>query len=154
MFGFPVPEPVTTKHGEPKFYWGARGIYTPPKFQTVGYGRKAKEQQVSCNLDIWGERSSTAGFTDEKTPEGEAFFNWINKVAIPALRKWCDTQWIETSSRKVFALRHERWTMMASPNASYGYIYVGVWEYPAEADATNDAAIKEWQDARNDARKP
>jgi len=151
MFGFPVPQPVHDKHGEPKFYWGARGIYTAPRFVTEGYGRKAREKQVSCNLDIWAERATASGL-DQKTPEGEAFCKWINKTALPALKKWCNDQWITGDSRKVFALREGQYTMMASTNASYGYIYVGCWEFPAEANETIDAAVKEWQDARNNPR--
>lgn len=143
-----MPEKVKLAHGEPVRAWGARAIYTPPKYAKVDYYSKRKaDKPLPCYLDILFDRAGALGCTEGEV-ETETFIKWINKTALPALRAWCDKRWVSTDSMEVFVLHEGRYTFMATCNGSYGYMYIGCWEYPQAADVTWLKACKAWYGIR------
>lgn len=93
-----------------KAKWKARAIYTAP-----GYFRG---ESRDADIDIVHDRQSWEGDQDE------AFLTWLNKEALPALKKWATTNRIPESSREVFELRVGNKHLRATPNGSYGYMYI------------------------------
>ena len=50
--------------------------------------------------------------------------NWINATALPALKQHIkETNWIN-DSKEIFTLNDSLFTLKASPNGSYGYMYL------------------------------
>ena len=85
-------------------------------------------------LAVWGARATFA--------EGELYFmpdrqehigdtvpvcaltNWINDTALSALKKYIkETNW-SNDSKEVYTLNDSLFTLKASPNGSYGYMYL------------------------------
>lgn len=95
-FGLPM-ENVTT-------YWGARAIYAP--------------DNKYCKIDILHDRQSCIG--DE--PARKELVSWLNTVGMPWLKKTCR---IPTSSHSMTEFTQGKFRLHASPNASYGYLYIG-----------------------------
>ncbi len=110
MFGLSVPQPVLTAHDnrQPDAYWGARAIFKP---------------DASHPIDLLHDRQSAY-------PEGiekPRLLTWVNKTALPWLKKEC---WkLDPCDSKVLEFTEDDLTLMACPNSSYGYLYIGAWRY-------------------------
>ena len=53
-----------------------------------------------------------------------ALTNWINDTALPALKQHIkETNW-RNDSREIYTLNDNLFTLKASPNGSYGYMYL------------------------------
>ena len=64
---------------------------------------------------------------DRQTIEGEVgngFVRWINQEALPAVEKWATENSITENSYEVFELRSGDYYIRATPNGSYGYMYI------------------------------
>lgn len=125
MFGYPPPE------GYKGPYWGCRSIYTPPKWalKTVWDKKKrrstAKMLRIDCFVDIVPNRKTSMNMTEELSI-------WID-ASFKHLLKWLNENFILTDSKAVFtwtfpAQSGKVYTLKASCNGSYGYIYIGAWE--------------------------
>ena len=112
MFGFP------SDIKDPKLYWGARAILVPAHYERGGL----KPRRIAAYIDLLADRQS---FVDQGHPEKKQFVDWINKKGLPACRKWAGD--IDQSSREVFTFEEGEYVLKASPNASYGYLYIGCW---------------------------
>ena len=96
------------------------------------WGLRSVEQ--ADYLAVWGARATFA--------EGELYFmpdrqehigdtvpvcaltNWINDTALSALKKYIkETNW-SNDSKEIFTLNDNLFTLKASPNGSYGYMYL------------------------------
>lgn len=106
----------------PKLYWGARAILEQGKHDYVGYGEKRKLHWVPGHLDLLWDRQS---FVGQEDPDKQKFIDWVNGKVLPAVRKWAET--IPGDSREVFSFDGEGFVLKASPNGSYGYVYIGAW---------------------------
>lgn len=82
-----------------------------------GWGGSIKQEEG----DDWRKLHQRAEFIHFRT--------WFENTAMPALFKWVQGQ--EPSSSQVFELVHQemavRYVLRASPNASYGYVYIAAW---------------------------
>ena len=125
MFGYP------SDVKSPELYWGARAIYEAPHFE----GRRS-ERKIPAHIDLLYDRQS---FEGHEHPEKDAFVQWVDKTALPALRKWADEKWVMGDSREVFSFEEGSYVLKASPNASYGYLYIGAWKKGGEASGRCDA---------------
>jgi len=105
MFGIPPPK------SNPRLYWGARAIFHP-------------SQHEEGVIDLLPDRQSHGELNDQQ-PDKEVFFNWINKVALPAVTSWARNQ--NPASREVFVASNNEFVLKATPNASFGYLYLGAW---------------------------
>ena len=96
------------------------------------WGLRSVEQ--ADYLAVWGARATFA--------EGELYFmpdrqehigdivpvntlvNWLNDTALPALKQHIkETNW-SNDSKEVYTLNDNLFTLKASPNGSYGYMYL------------------------------
>jgi hypothetical protein len=117
MFGYPADVK------ERELYWGARAIFESGRFE--GFGKKQK--YIPPYIDLVHDRQSFVGNEHERKQE---FLDWLNKTALPALRKWAEG--VSPDSRDVFVYGNGVFVLKASPNASYGYMYIGAWKTSIE----------------------
>jgi hypothetical protein len=126
-FGYPPPEGYTGP------YWGCRAIYNPPKLvpQKRFVTRRGKALTITenvredCYVDIVNDRTSSQAMSEDLS-------NWLPD-AFKQMRKWLNDGFIQTNSREVFTLTFPApngkvYTLQASCNGSYGYLYIGAWE--------------------------
>lgn len=97
-----------------KAHWGARAIYE--KYAVRG------TEKFEYGIDLLHDRQSVDG---EMSKE---FSAWLNKVALPWLRKEVARVDLGTYSDKILVLDEGDFRLEASPNASYGYLYIGAIE--------------------------
>jgi hypothetical protein len=112
MFGYPADLE------KPELYWGARAIFEGGRWE--GYGKKMK--YVPPYVDLVYDRQS---FVGQDHPEKERFMKWLNEEALPFLRKWAVG--VSPDSKDVLNIGSGDFVLKASPNASYGYMYIGAW---------------------------
>ena len=115
MFGYPA------EIESPELYWGARAIFERGRFE--GFGKRQK--WVPPYIDLVHDRQSFIGRDD---PRKEEFMDWLNKLALPALRKWAEG--VRLDSKEVFTFGNGVFVLKATPNASFGYMYIGAWLIP------------------------
>jgi hypothetical protein len=113
MFGF------LSDVKDPELYWGARAIFEVG--HTEGWGRRT--EWVPAFIDLVHDRQTAVGHDHPKMFE---FVDWVNSKALPACRKWAEV--IDGGSREVFTFEEGEYVLKASPNASYGYMYIGAWK--------------------------
>ena len=111
MFGRPVPKEITEKRGEPVRYWGARAIFHP--------GTKRP-------IDLLPDRQNC------KCAEGlvsKPLLDWLNTKGMKELQKMRAFKSLSSDSAEVVEFKDGEFTVQCSPNASYGYLYIGAWQY-------------------------
>jgi len=108
MFGIEVPKEIVLERGNPVRWYGARAIF----------------HNVDKTIEIvWDRQSSTHLNGLEINP----LIDWFNSTGLPKLRELVqDLSW---DSNKVVEFKDRQFTLQASPNGSYGYLYIGVWQY-------------------------
>lgn len=111
MVGMPISKRKDDRCSMAKCKWKGRGIYEAPR---VVHG-KATEAYI----DIPHDRQSFEG-----EDEGNEFLNWLNKEAIPAVLKWANMNSVQGSSAAMYELHEGNRHMKATPNASFGYMYL------------------------------
>lgn len=118
MFGFNIPQAVIDKRGQPRSYWGARAIYQPQLKNPIG---------LLPDRQTWNP-----------TPANNRplLRPWLDNEALPWLRE--HLKGIGAGSNEVLVYHrteHENYTLMASPQRSYGYLYIGAWRFdPVDDD--------------------
>jgi hypothetical protein len=103
-FGYPISE-------EHVGYWGARAIY-----QGV---------RDDYHVDVLWNRQDAEGASDE-------FTYWLNYRALPWLRAEMRRACLDTDSDECLELREFKFLLRATPNKSYGYLYIGAAELKVE----------------------
>jgi len=117
-FGLRAPEGKN-----PKYWWGARAIFTQRAEHNPNKRKKFDPDYiVVTTVELLYDRQSFAGPQDEGTKK---FTNWIDNVGLPAARKWSEK--VSTDSRDVFNFADKEYHITATPNGSYGYMYIGAW---------------------------
>jgi hypothetical protein len=126
FFGLPAPESVAGPS------WAARAIFTPGTQNAV---------------DFLGDRQQWS--TTQDSPEASALRAWINDCGLPTLRlrlrEGLETRDVGTDSTDVITVEGSGFTLTASPNASYGYLYLGAWQGPAEIPPDTTRPIHRFQ---------
>ena len=92
--------------GDRLAYWGARAIYQ------------------NMNIDLVHDRQ-TWDADETRKDEAEAFHNWIADHGIPKLRKAVKELAIYGDSTDVVKIEDGRYYLEASPQRSFGYLYIG-----------------------------
>ena len=90
--------------------WKVRAIYEAPRVE--------KGKWTPAHLDIVHDRQTIEGEV------GNGFVRWINQEALPAVEKWATDNRIPENSREVFELSTGDYYIRATPNGSYGYMYL------------------------------
>lgn len=111
MFGYPVPKDVLEAKGKPAYYWGARAIFQPKNKNPI---------------DILHDRQ----MIDPEGIESPSLLHWLNVTAFPWLRD--KVRGISMMSGEVFTYDEHNKYLIASPNSSGGYLYIGAYRYNTE----------------------
>lgn len=99
------------KAAQINFYWGARAIYN-------GQGV----------FDIIQDRQQMVGGS---VSERAMFYDWISSTGLKFLKKMLvDNRISSDTDRDVRLETLEGYYIVASPKASNGYLYIGMWEVP------------------------
>jgi hypothetical protein len=130
VFGIKPETPKT-------IWWGARALYERNHDPLTG---KDYDRRGRFTFALLWDRQQIEGGTPE---EREAFSYWIDKKAMPALRKLvkaeCRTRdGLAPDSDREIAVELEGYRIVASPRRSYGYLYIGIHPI-ADAPSTEQA---------------
>lgn len=101
MFGLSAPDNAACA-------WGARAIYKP------------------YEIDLLHDRQSWSG----EEAKIKKLQTWLNKVALPKLRKEVKREYLETNESREIVISDGKFQLIANPRSSYGYLYIGAWEVP------------------------
>jgi hypothetical protein len=109
-------------------YWGARAIIEKAEWGYKTFRRRGKPvRRYTClcpqSLDLLPDRQTVARVAEQ--PDKDKFFKWLNKEALPKLRKWVET--VDQAGTEVFEYTGNGYVLRATPNASYSYLYIGAW---------------------------
>lgn len=113
MFGFNITEEQKAGR-EVLRYWGARAIFK------------------RGTIDILHDRQTyQAPEQDERLPKRDFNFlslvHWVNNTGLPWLRK--EATKLGSDSNAVIQFSDRRFLIAASPQSSYGYLYIGAVEF-------------------------
>jgi hypothetical protein len=97
---------------KPLVSWSARAIYKP---------------STDYPIDLLPDRQGMDGGTDDQRHDLQ---NWLNLRALPELKRLVKEQNISTDSQEVVVIREFKYELKASPNGSYGYLYITAGELP------------------------
>lgn len=133
-----------------KLAWGGRAIYKLVRTDTPQKRRGGKVVQrassrTEASIDIPYDRHEMIGPVDAPTVEAapsvagelaraaaeaerKALGKWIDKVGIPAVRKWCVKAYVTGDSEERFTFESDGYTITASPCGSHGYLYICAWK--------------------------
>ena len=106
-------------------WWGR----TPPATATLAWGARAIYKQGF--IDILHDRQSWRGPREDRT----ALVAWINDQGIAALKAECEKVSLPGDSDATVLWSEGGFTIEASPNASYGYLYITAYPTPVAAPA-------------------
>ena len=117
MFGLNIPDQLKANRAEPIRYWGARAIF--------------QDRQI----DLLPDRMTFRGKDhDEKLEPAERkllpFIWWLDHSGLPWLRE-AARQLSPDSSEVIHRCDHS-FLIAASPQRSYGYLYIGAVEFPVD----------------------
>jgi len=121
MFGYPADVE------KPELYWGARAIFQAGRFE----GSWKKQKWIPPYIDLVYDRQS---FEGNEHPLKDEFMKWLNEGALPHLRAWA--RGVRPDSKDVLNIGNDKFTLMASPNGSYGYMYIGAWLKPTQKEVS------------------
>lgn len=123
MFGLAIPDEIIAKRGQPARYWGARAIFHP--------GTKYP-------IDLLPDRQTYRSEADlDPTP----LMDWVNNYGLPELKKNRGFKHFDRGDHGFVEIREKQFTLMASPHASHGYLYIGAWQYWPEDCKYNQKQI-------------
>jgi hypothetical protein len=124
-FGLPLPEGVNAVR-----HWGARAILRldrhvrPIKRKGRIVGR---DYTTTTVIEMVPDRSQYRG-SDIESPEAKAFFRWLDKTALPQLRKDADKRGLAPDDELMLMIDDGCYHLRANPRKSYGYLYIVAWE--------------------------
>ena len=95
----------------PSVYWGARVIFHPPDGIDILWDRQQFNENDGTNKEA-----------------RETLWKWIQEKGLPRLRKELRNQRITQRDHILVTVIDRRYTIIANPNASYGYLYLGAWQ--------------------------
>lgn len=135
------PTPATLAPRIPA--WGWNGVEALPEGVTLAYGARAiyslrvvqirraryTDYKSVATIDVPYDRQSLV--PGAPTREVKRFCAWINK-ALPRLTKACERLGLTPDSRAEVTIERGGYKLVASPRASYGYLYIRAWRLPVE----------------------
>lgn len=100
----------------------------PPKGVKVAWGARAIFKPVSKNpmIDLLWDRQDGFGSDEDK----KDLLRWVDTVGMPWLHEQIEDQDVYSISRSmsVFRLARDGYVIEASPQGSYGHLYIGAWK--------------------------
>ena len=103
------------------YYWFGR---RPPAGVTLAWGARAiyDTRGGVTSIDLLWDRQSWLG------EERKALSAWLNEKGIRTIKKACEEAGLAGSSAEVVSWSEGGWTIEASPNQSYGYLYLCAYQ--------------------------
>lgn len=92
----------------PDLYWGCRAIFRAPD-----------------DIDVLWDRQQFNKDGDKHTTD--ALWQWINAKGLPRLRKELVKQHVSTRDDILVTAADRKYTIIANPKRSHGYLYIGAW---------------------------
>lgn len=111
MFGRSVPQAILDAQGTPVRQWGARAIFHP---------------HTSNPIDLLWDRQQCECQGDR---DPQPILDWLNKTGIPKLKKTKEFMFLEAGDNETVEVKDGQFTLQVNPNSSYGYLYMGAWQY-------------------------
>jgi hypothetical protein len=110
--------------------WGLQ----PPEEATIAWGARAiykyHPSAAEIMIDLLHDRQSTIGEQTELC----ALLDWVNETALPALKRELSRRAVTGEcSETVRVVSSKGFAIDASPNASYGYLYIVAYVQPVAA---------------------
>lgn len=124
---WPVPATVSIA-------WGARAIYRLTSNDTKynRAGKVTRRASTIATIDLLYDRQGIATRIDPPTPivlsQIKAFTKWIERVAMPELRRECVARYITADSNAEIEIERDGYKLVAGPRASHGYLYIRAWK--------------------------
>jgi hypothetical protein len=100
--------------------WGISVFPEAQKAATAWGARAIMDEGFSLLPD----RQSWVGADEPR----QALMNWLNTKGLQSLRWTLRAEQLTQDSRTVITIQNDRYTLKATPNASYGYLYIAAWE--------------------------
>lgn len=100
--------------------WGARAIYSLPRSRRRTRGTRVKPE---AEIDLLWDRKAAVG-DDAKLKK---LCDWLDRKGLKLLRQRCMAEYLTTDSDDTITVTDGAFTLVASPRASYGYLYIGAW---------------------------
>jgi hypothetical protein len=130
-WGIPAPSSVRGAS------WGARAIYSldlrSVRRRRVDRGRyvttSVMEPIATIDL-VWDRQGMNGGSPDDQA----TLLAWLNGTGLAALRERCTVARLAPSSRDEIHVKIDGFALLASPRASYGYLYIGAWRVDGGID--------------------
>jgi hypothetical protein len=108
--------------------WGARTIYKLLRTQDrTSRGKLLPSFTRTASIDVLHDRHEMVGGT---TAERRTFGAWIDQHGMPAIKRLCEEQEIEARDETTIEFASDGYAIKASPNASFGYLYILAWKVP------------------------
>ena len=89
----------------PIAWWGARTIYNA----------------FDYTFDILWDRKQTIG------ENAEPLWKWLDEWGLPTLRKELERLHVQANDEEDIVVESHGYKLVANPNRSYGYLYIGAW---------------------------
>ena len=107
--------------------WGARAIYKNSAGRDQRTGRK-----IPPEIDLlWDRQEFKHDSLDQVAVKAcKRLQKWINTKGIKRLRRECMARCITGDCAEVVEIVDGDFMLIASPRASYGYLYIGAWVVP------------------------
>ncbi len=120
-----IPEGVTLA-------WGARAIYSWISVsRPIKAGSRLKNTTSEPSIDLLWDRMGWSSFgeiTEASKAATKALASWIDGVGIPELKKICRREKIQPDDTTKIEFSTGDYTIVASPNGSFGYLYIAAWK--------------------------
>lgn len=113
--------------------WGARAIYridhheSPTKRRNGRVIERAKST-TTATIDLLWDRQGSAARVTATNDERQALATWLNKTAMPALRRECAKHYITPDCNEVVEIERDGFKLIAGPRESHGYLYIRAWK--------------------------
>lgn len=108
--------------------WGGNmlpgGAECPPEAEVI-WGARALYEGGACNL--LGDRQGWHPVFGGTAEQRRSFWDWLRSTGLPALRRWIRERGVESNSAAIFEFSDGQHHLRASPNQSYGYVYIAAW---------------------------
>jgi len=131
-WGLPAPDGTPVS-------WGARAIYSPSSYREEGYGKNRRTVNDGPIVDILGDRQ---GFNGEDREAVLALQAWLNTRGLKALRERLKLDYLDVAARRDVRVERGAYVLIANPNASYGYLYLGAWKIPEDERMVSLSPVK------------
>jgi hypothetical protein len=119
---WPVPYAATVA-------WGARAIYRLDVHDTqYRRGKVIRRAGTTAVIDLLYDRQGAAARDGAPERDRKALATWLNKTAMPALRRECVKRYVTSDCEAMIEIESDGFKLVAGPRGSCGYLYIRAWK--------------------------